>query len=179
MTSVVTHSALHRFGLLAALSTCIVGGLTGYLMACGSVPDTSSPRAVAERVAGALDRGDAAAFLAMLPADTDLERTFDCGRADNLRAALQRRREDAPAEFAARRQAGHKVRLVKFDQPGTQSVELLPGDVFHGCTVRQAVKVHRSRVELSLSKSGRMDLDQETWVFLRFTPDGPWTFARF
>lgn len=179
MTRAVTHSTRPRLGLLAALSTCIAGGLLASLAACASPADTSTPRAVAERVVAALDRGDAASFLANLPTDTDLERTFDCGRANSLLAATQRRREDAPAEFAARRQAGHKVRLVQFDQPGTQSVELLPGDVFHGCTVRQAVKVHRSRVELSLSKSGRMDLDQETWVFLRFTPDGPWTFARF
>lgn len=175
MTRFVTHSLRHRPGLLAALSTCVAG----LLVACASPADMNTPRAVAERVAAALDRGDAGGFLAMLPADGDLERTFDCGRGDNLRAAVQRRREDAPAEFAARRQAGHRVRLVQFDQPGTQTVELLPGDVFHGCTVRQAVKVHRSRVELSLSKSGRMDLDQETWVFLRFTPDGPWNFARF
>jgi hypothetical protein len=159
-------------GLLAVI------GLSFVTVGCSSPSDTSSPRAVAERVVAALDKGDAGAFLAVLPNDTDLERTFDCSRGNSLRGALQRRREDAPAEFAARLHAGHRVRLMRFDQPGTSTVELVPGDTYQGCSVLQSVMVHRSRVELSLSKSGRMDLDQETWTFLRFSADGPWTFAR-
>jgi hypothetical protein len=156
----------------------VVGMFIVALMGCGSPPDNATPRAVAERVVAALDAGDAGAFLDTLPSDADLERTFDCSRGNSLRGALQRRREDAPAEFAARRHAGHRVRLVRFDQAGTTSVELVPGDSFQGCTVLKAVMAHRSRVELSLSKSGRMDFDQETWTFLRFSADGPWTFAR-
>lgn len=148
------------------------------LVSCSSPSASNTPRAVADQVVAALDKGDAAAFLAVLPAETELTRTFDCGRNDTLRNALQRRREDAPAEFAARRQAGHRVRLMQFDKAGTTTVELAPGDVFQGCNVLTSVTVHRSRVELSLSKSGRMDLDQETWTFVRFTVDGPWSYVR-
>lgn len=148
------------------------------LVSCSSPPDTSTPRAVADRVVTSLDRGDAAEFLTVLPAEADLAKTFDCGRNDTLRNSLQRRREDAPAEFAARRQAGHRVRLVQFDKAGSTTVEMVPGDVFQGCTVLTPVTVHRSRVELSLSKSGRMDVDQETWTFVRFSAEGPWSFVR-
>lgn len=148
------------------------------LVSCSSPAASNTPRAVADQVITALDKGDASAFLAVLPAEAELTHAFDCGRNDTLRNALQRRREDAPAEFAARRQAGHRVRLVQFDKAGSSTVELVPGDVFQGCTVLTPVTVHRSLVELSLSKSGRMDLDQETWTFVRFTADGPWSYVR-
>ena len=155
------------------ITVCLV-----LLMSCQSQVDSSSPRAVATLVVSALDKGDAAAFMGVLPTDSQLESTFDCGRTNQLLAALQRRREDAPAEFAARRQAGHRVRLVQFDRPGSATTTLEVGDVFHGCAARVPVTVHRSRIELSLSKAGRIDVDTETWTFLRFTPEGPWYFAK-
>jgi len=148
------------------------------LAACQNQVDSSSPRAVATLVVTALDKGDAATFMGVLPSDSQLESTFDCGRTPQGLASLQRRREDAPAEFAARRQAGHRVRLVHFDRPGSTTTTLEVGDVFHGCAARVPVTVHRSRIELSLSKSGRIDVDIETWTFLRFTPEGPWYFAK-
>lgn len=146
--------------------------------ACGQAADLRSPRAVAERLVAALDEGDATAFVELLPPDPLIAEAFDCGRTDHLRAAFQRRREDAPAEFAARRHAGHRVRLVQFDAPGSTTTPLELGDVFQGCAARRPLTLHRARVELSLSKAGRMDIDSETWLFLRFTAEGPWYFAK-
>lgn len=146
--------------------------------ACGQAADLRSPRAVAERLVAALDEGDATAFVELLPPDPLIAEAFDCGRTDHLRAAFQRRREDAPAEFAARRHAGHRVRLLQFDAPGSTTTPLELGDVFQGCAAKRPLTLHRARVELSLSKAGRMDIDTETWLFLRFTAEGPWYFAK-
>jgi hypothetical protein len=133
---------------------------------------------VAATVVRALDRGQPEAFLAVLPPDEALEETFDCGHGDTLRGVFQRKRDEARAELAARRAAGHRVKLHVFDGEGSATDELGVGDLFEGCTVKRPVTVHRARVSVSLSKGGRADRDLETWNFLQFEPEGPWYFAR-
>lgn len=149
-----------------------------FLLACKGEP-TATPRSVAETVVAALDKGDVRRFVAVLPTEDKLGETFDCGRADSLRAALRRRLDDVPAEFEARKKANFRVRLVAFDGEGSESAELAPGDVFHGCTARVAVSMHRSRVTLSRTRGGQNEETQETWTFLQFEPDGPWFYGKY
>ncbi len=148
------------------------------LAACRGQP-TATPRSVADAVVSALDKGDARRFTAVLPPTDLLSDAFDCGRADTLRAALQRRLDDVPAEFEARRQANFRMRLVAFDEAGSETASLAIGDVFHGCTARRAVTLHRSKLRLSRTRGGRNEEVAEVWTFLRFEPDGPWYYAKF
>jgi len=148
------------------------------LAGCRDDP-TATPRSVAENVVGALDRGDVRRFLAVLPPVDRLGEAFDCGHTDGLRAALRRRLDDVPAEFEARRQANFRVRLLTFDDAGSETEELAPGDVFHGCTARINLTVHRSQVRLSRMRGGRVEEVQESWTFLRFEPAGPWFYGKF
>ncbi len=161
-------------GKRLALGMAAVALLSG----CRGEP-TATPRSVAETVVAALDKGDVARFLAVLPTEDRLGEVFDCGRADTLRAALRRRLDDVPAEFEARKRANFRVRLIAFDGPGSESVELAPGDVFHGCTARVAVAVHRSRVTVSRTRGGRLEETDETWTFLQFDPEGPWSYGKY
>ncbi len=152
--------------------------LLSALGACAGEPPTASPRAVTEAVVAALDEGDVARFLEVLPPEEALGEAFDCGRADTLRAALRRRLDEVRAEFEARRQANFRMRLVAFDGEGSATIDLATGDVFQGCTVRKPLTVHRSRVSLSRQRAGRVEDTAETWVFLRFAPRGPWYYGK-
>lgn len=147
------------------------------LTACRGQP-TATPRSVADAVVSALDKGDARRFAAVLPPTDQLGDAFDCGRADSLRAALQRRLDDVPAEFEARRQANFRMRLVAFDETGSDTTDLAEGDVFHGCTARHALTVHRSKLRLSRTRGGLNEEVAEVWTFLRFEPEGPWYYGK-
>jgi len=149
------------------------------MLGCRGGEPTATPRSVAETVVAALDRGDRQRFVAVLPTEDKLGEFFDCGRVDTLRAGLRRRLDDVPAEFEARKKANFRVRLVAFDGPGSESEELVPGDVFHGCSARASVAVHRSRVTLSRTRGGRLEETQETWTFLQFEPEGPWFYGKY
>lgn len=145
--------------------------------ACRGQP-TATPRSVADAVVSALDKGDVRRFMAVLPPTDLLGDAFDCGRADSLRAALQRRLDDVPAEFEARRQANFRMRLVAFDETGSDTAELAEGDVFHGCTARRALTVHRSKLRLTRTRGGLNEEVSEVWTFLRFEPEGPWYYGK-
>jgi len=159
--------------VLAAWVTLV--GLTS----CHGTAPTDSPRAVADTVVGALDQGDVQRFLSVLPAEAQLGQAFDCGHSDTLRTALRRRLDDLRSELEARRNANFRMRLLAFDEPGSETTELAPGDVFQGCTVRTAVVVHRSRVALSRKRAGRNEDTRELWTFLRFERDGAWFYGKF
>ncbi len=168
-----------RGRFMRALCGGVIGALLGGgALGCGAQADPSTPEGVARAVVTALDRGMPEALLAVLPPDEALAASFDCGPTDHLRAAFQRRREDARAELAARRAAGHRVKLLSFDDPGSATSELAVGEDYEGCRVTRPVTIHRARLQLSLSKSGRADKDGETWIFFRFEPDGPWYFGK-
>lgn len=151
--------------------------LAALLVACASPPNTS-PRSVADAVIKALDQGDVQRFLAVLPTEDQLGEAFDCGHADTLRAALRRRLDDLRAELEARREAHFRTRLLGWDEDGSETVELEPGDVFMGCAARVPLTVHRSRLTLQRTRGGRNDNARETWTFLRFESDGPWYFGK-
>jgi len=139
----------------------LVGGLAAGAMGCSGGGKPGDTRAVAESFITALDRGDPNRFVAVLPPEDRLGTAFDCGRADTLRATIQRRREDARSDFQAREPADLRV-----------------GDVFHGCTVKASVGVQRAKVTFTLSRGGRADDVQETWTFVRFEPGGPWYYMK-
>lgn len=143
-----------------------------------AAPPNASPRTVADVVVKALDQGDVPGFLAVLPSEDQLGEAFDCGHADTLRAALRRRLDDLRAELEARREAHFRTRISAWDEAGSETVELAPGDVFQGCAARAAVTVHRSRLTLTRTRGGRNDNARETWTFLRFEPDGPWYYGK-
>ncbi|MBL8785172.1 MAG: hypothetical protein JNJ59_09745 [Deltaproteobacteria bacterium] len=154
----------------------LVSGLAAGAMGCSGGGKPGDTRAVAESFITALDRGDPNRFVAVLPPEDRLGTAFDCGRADTLRATIQRRREDARSDLEARKAAGLRVKLTDF-QPSEPS-ELGVGDVFHGCTVKASVGVQRAKVTFTLSRGGRADDVQETWTFVRFEPGGPWYYMK-
>lgn len=147
------------------------------LLGCRGQP-TVSPRAVADAVVKAMDKGDVPRFMAVLPSLAQLGEAFDCGHGDVLRAALQRRFDDVPAEFEARRQANFRMRLVAFDDASSETAELAVGDPFHGCVAREPVTVNRVKLKLSRTRGGRNEEIVEQWTFLRFEVDGPWYFGK-
>jgi hypothetical protein len=161
------------------LGSPLIGALLSVLTAsCANGLDQSSPEGVARLFVHAIDRGRVDEFLAILPPDEKLASSFDCGHADTLKSVFMRKRDEARAELAARKAAGHQMRLHRFDGEGSKTTELSQGDLFEGCTVLRPLTVHRSKVTASLAKGGSADRDTETWTFLRFEPEGPWYFAR-
>lgn len=154
----------------------LVGWLAVAAVACSRGGGPGDTRSVAESFIAALDRGDPNRFVAVLPPEDRLGAAFDCGRADTLRATIQRRREDARSDLEARKAAGLRVKLTDF-QPSEPS-ELGVGDVFHGCTVKTVVGVQRAKVTFTLSRGGRADDVQESWTFVRFDAGGPWYYMK-
>jgi len=149
------------------------------LAGCQAATPTESPQTVAEAVVGAFDTGDVERFLAVLPSEQQLGDAFDCGRTDTLRAALRRRLDDIRTEFDSRKKANFRMRLLEFDEPGSETLELVPGDIYQSCSARVPLTIHRSRVSISRKRGGRNDDSHDTWAFLRFAPDGPWYFGKF
>lgn len=164
-------------GKRAAAHVMLLSSLA--LPGCQAAAPTESPHTVAETVVAAFDQGDVERFLAVLPSEESLGRAFDCGRADTLRAALRRRLDELRSEFDSRKQANFRMRLLAFDEPGSETLELAPGDVFQGCTARTALTVHRARVSIARKRGGRNDDSHETWTFMRFDADGPWYYGKF
>ncbi len=166
-----------------SVAKVLLGAVTGALLwglaqGCANGLDQSSPESVARLFVHAVDRGQVEELLAILPPDESLGVTFNCGHANTLRSIFSRKRDEARAELAARKAAGHRMKLHSFDGEGSKTGELVAGDIFEGCTVLRPVTVHRSKVIASLAKGGWADRDTETWTFLRFEPEGPWYFAK-
>lgn len=145
--------------------------------ACADKGGQTDPRAVANGLAGAMDRGDVELGMRLMAPEDKLHAAFDCGPADRLARTTERAREELRLAYEELRASGVRVRIGSFDTAQSESLQLAPGDTWRDCVARTAVEVYRGRLTLVYRKGARDDEDDERWDFVRFAPGEPWWYV--
>lgn len=137
-------------------------------------PKMETPKASAQSVTAAFKARSGPQALAIMPTAELLKKSFDCP-GDELGKQLAGARDRVPKEFV-QVPADMDVALGQFDKQGTEETVYKPGETFEGCKVKEAVTVHKSRLELQISKGGKTEYQNKTWRFFKFGTEEKWYF---
>lgn len=131
-----------------------------------------SPRAVADGMMLAYKEHNPKLAGTLIVSDELLKKHLACPD-DSLAKRVAARRAKLDAEFG-QPPADTVIELAKFDKLGTKERQLRNGDEFEGCKAKGLIKSHSSRVELRLTKGGRTEFDDDSWLFAQLGEEPTW-----
>jgi len=137
-------------------------------------PKMDTPKDSAGEIVKALQEREPKLALAVLVTDDLINQTFECPGGELIKR-LTTTRNDVPRRLEKLDKTA-TVRLGEFDKDGTEEKVLKPGETFEGCKVKATVTVHKSRLELEVTKDGKINYHREAWHFLRFGDEEKWYF---
>jgi hypothetical protein len=158
--------------LALGLAGCGKGGESG---TAPPPPKMDTPRATADAVAQAFKARSGKLAAALMPSDDQLKQAFGCP-ANELVTRLTGKRASAAKDFE-KVPADMGVAVGEFDKQGTVEKLYKAGETYEGCKVKAPVTVHKSRLELAITKDGKVDYDGETWTFLKLAGDDKWYYV--